>query len=335
LSWYHHQVGEAAIAETMKTTRAAARPSQSWSLPYIDQPVDFWRRIKDRFGPAVESVYFPMPGHIIGSGRPQLPSRHLQAFLESGVMERTLLLNPSVLVHPLRQIQRKLLQSLKELHESIGLTEIIVTNVKLAQLLRPAFPDVEIVASVLMDVGSPAQILYLGNSFDALVPSGRVMRDMRALRALKKAFPGRIRFMVNETCLPECVMRNQHTYETAVSQNFSRYCNEVIRARPWMALLVNMVLPEHLHLYDEIADGYKLVGRNSLRNPQDYMHVLTAYVERTPIPWDKLEDYSPTSTFDDLEITEEFFKRTLFCSRNCTECEYCREYYEQARSRRA
>lgn len=309
-------------------------PNQKWSLPYIDQPVDFWRRIKDRFGPAAESVYFPMPGHIIGSGRMALPSRHLEDFLASGVMERTVLVNPGVLVHPLPQIQRKLLSSLIELHERYGLKEIIVTNVRLAQMIRPVLPDVQLVASVLMDVASPVQTLYLGSTFDSLVPSFRIMRNMRALRALKKAFPGRIRFMVNEMCLPECVMRNQHTYELAMSQRFSLYCSEIYAAKPWMVLLADWVLPQHLHLYDEIADEYKLVGRNALRNPEDYIHLLAAYIERRPIPWDQIEDYSYKAIFEDLEITEEFFKRVLFCKKNCSHCDYCRDYYEQARARR-
>ena len=52
-----------------------------WALPYIDQPLEFWEKLTDAFGQHIREVYFPLQPEIIGSGRPILPSGHMQKFL--------------------------------------------------------------------------------------------------------------------------------------------------------------------------------------------------------------------------------------------------------------
>ena len=42
-------------------------------IPYVDQPLAFWEGIRDRFGPAIAGVYFPMPGGRFASGRSPQP----------------------------------------------------------------------------------------------------------------------------------------------------------------------------------------------------------------------------------------------------------------------
>ena len=61
-------------------------PSNRWSVPYIDQPLDFWEALQNDYGPFIADVYFPLPGHIMGSGRPPQPDSHTDTFLRRSAL---------------------------------------------------------------------------------------------------------------------------------------------------------------------------------------------------------------------------------------------------------
>jgi len=299
-----------------------------WVVPYIDQPLDFWRQLRDDFGDRISEVYFPLPGGLIGSGRPPQPDRNLESFLRDARLPAGVLVNPIVLPKPLEVLLEPIVDALRRLRDDYAVRAVTVTNPTLASRIREALPDVTITASTLMDIGTPAQAALIEGVIDRLVPASRVMRDLPALQKLREAFPGRVRLIVNEGCLPGCPLRVQHFAEMASLDNPApeSLCGQLLERRPWLRLTSSWVLPQHLRFYDGLFDELKLAGRVTLRNPRHYRSVLTSYVYGLPLGPHEI-GAGPASVIRPMEIDEEFFQTTLSCDRQCGACAVCREYW--------
>ena len=89
------------------------------------------------------------------------------------------------------------------------------------------------------------------------------------------------------------------------------------------------MLPQHLHLYDGLYDSLKLAGRVTLKDSVKYRQVLEAYVLRQPMNPRDIGG-GPASPLEALEIAEAWFEHTLRCSKDCTSCTVCRDYYASA-----
>jgi hypothetical protein len=105
-------------------------------------------------------------------------------------------------------------------------------------------------------------------------------------------------------------------------------CSGLLQRRPWLRLIGAWVVPQHLHLFDAVIDGYKLDGRVTLQNPKRYLTVLDAYLNRTPLGPHAIGS-GPAGVHRPMEVDEDFFKETLRCDKNCMECEKCRGYWEK------
>jgi hypothetical protein len=128
----------------------------------------------------------------------------------------------------------------------------------------------------------------------------------------------------------------QHFQEMASGLSHPQsLCQELLEQQPWMRLTGAWVLPQHLHLYDGLYDELKLAGRVTLGEEAAYRRVLEAYICRRPLGPHAIGG-GPASVLEPIEITEEFFARTLECGQRCHECSRCREYYEhEIRNRRS
>jgi hypothetical protein len=100
-------------------------------------------------------------------------------------------------------------------------------------------------------------MVYL-SGIDTIVPSTSLTRNPEGLLELKHAFSGRIRLMVNESCLTDCSLRTQHFYEMSNPEiTFPKsLCEGILKAKPWLRLTGSWILPQHLDLfsgcYDEV-----------------------------------------------------------------------------------
>ena len=321
-----HPSGPAELPAPRATPDPAAAAAQRlWAVPYIDQPLDFWHRLREDFGASIRSVYLPLPAETIGSGRPPQPSEHAHAFLESAILPVNVLVNPAVLPEPVERIAPRVIDRLQEWCELYGIQGATVANVLLARKIRQALPHLELAASTLLEIATPAQAFMIDGVFDVLVPSGRAMRDLAGLRALRAAFPGRLRLIVNEACLPGCPYRTQHFHEMAAGvADPQSLCHELLEREPWLRLTGAWVLPQHLHLYDGLYDELKLAGRVTLRDPARYRRVLGAYIARAPLQPHEIGG-GPASVDWPAEISEQFFRFTLECGHACGACTRCRE----------
>jgi MoaA/NifB/PqqE/SkfB family radical SAM enzyme/collagenase-like PrtC family protease len=302
-----------------------------WIIPYIDQPIDFWERIHDTFGRSIQAVYLPLPNTSVGSARPSQPDIYLQDFLRRSPFALSVLVNPIILPQPIKKIAGLVLNNIKRFQEQCDLKEVTISNLRLAKYIKEKLPAIDVVASTLMDVSKQNQVAMLEDACDTIVPASRILRDIDALKKLRQMFKGRIRLIVNESCLPGCPFRIQHFFEMASDKiSFPQsLCTDLLRHTPWLRLTGSWILPQHLHLYEGLYDELKLAGRVTLQDPKDYLRVLDAYIHAQPLMPHEIGG-GPASILEPIVIEEEFFKKTLFCKHECHRCNICKNYYHAA-----
>ena len=302
----------------------------TWVIPYVDQDLAFWEEIADRFGAYIKQVYFPVPGRAIASGRGQQPERFMQTFLRRAPLAKSVLINAIVLPRPAEEYAPRVLDTLKQLHDDFGVSSVTVTNPTLAQLIKQALPEFSVAASILMGISTPLQALMIRDYVDAITVDNRLVRDLAGLRRLRQAFPGEIRMIVNEACLPGCPYRTQHFYEMGYGDFFPQsLCRAMLDEQPWLRLTGAWILPRHLAYYDGLYDSLKLAGRVTLRDRTKYLTVLNAYIRREPILPSDIGG-GPASVLANIDMPDELFETILHCDKNCHVCSACRDYYEQA-----
>ncbi|MDR1728323.1 MAG: radical SAM protein [Acidobacteriota bacterium] len=303
-----------------------AAAAKTWSIPYIDQPAEFWEGLVAEHGAALREAYFPIGLEGVGSGRPLQPGRHLEGVLRSGVLPMAVLVNPVVLPRPLREIGGRILDEVRRLHDEYGVRNLTVGDVRLAERIKASLPDVRLAASCLQEVAEPAQARLLGGLFDVLVPSTRLLRHPGRLAALRASFGGRLRLIVNEGCLDPCFDRKQHFFEMAGAAGGGAprsLCEPRLAREPWLRLTGGWILPQHLHLLDAVADQYKLAGRVTLGDPARYRKVLRAYVRRLAL-WPHEIGGGPASVLARQPVPLEHFQVMASCDHLCADCGYCR-----------
>ncbi len=303
------------------------KSNKIWSVPYVDQPPAFWQDLHRRFASCIDQVYIPFPSGLVSSGRPLQPDSRVLEFLEKSPFDISVLINPIILQKPAHLLAGPLIEKLEILAASYRIRAVTVSNPGLAEKIREKMPRLNLTASVLMDIFEPAQLVYINDIFDTLVPSSRILRNIPALKALKKAFRGRIKLIVNEGCLPHCVHRVQHFYEMASKIEFPRsLCAEVLEKEPWLRLTGSWVLPQHLYMYDGVYDDLKLSGRVTLQDPGHYRDVLSAYIHRVPKRPHRIGG-GPVCGGLNRHIGDIFFEKTIYCDKDCISCSICRDYY--------
>lgn len=298
-------------------------------IPYTDQPKLFWDRLFKTFSPYIKEVYFPMQSEDIGSGRPLQPVKHLSGFIENDAIPKSILINPIVFPHPIVEKAGEILKYLKGMIPRYNIVGVSVVNLSLAKIIKEEFPAIEVTASTLMDVFTIQQVLILNHSVDVIVPSSRIIRDLRRLHEIRASFIGKIRLLVNESCLPSCLYRTQHFFEMAdfTNRHPESLCNDLLSQFPWMRLTGSWVLPQHLRFFEGIYDELKFAGRATLRNPQDYFDVLGNYFLLNEISTMKIGG-GPASIPYDIRITDEFYEFSLHCDKKCDTCSVCRDYWQ-------
>lgn len=299
------------------------------SLPYIDQPPDFWRRLDAAFGPHVHEIYFPMSNHVVPSGRPPQSEANLIKFLELGGVARAVLVNPIVLHQPLEQVGDLILNELYTLNRYYGINRVTITNPGLGRLIRQQLPQFRINASVLMGIRSPEQLVYLQEIVDEITLDTAILRHLTLLRQMRQGWSKSIKLIVNEGCLPGCPLRTQHFYEMSCESIVpGSLCSRMLEENPWLRLKSAWILPQHLHLLSGLYDVVKLAGRVTLQNPDKYLRVAAAYCEQKELQAHDIGS-GPAGMLTPMPISSEFYETTLNCDKQCGLCHYCQDYYER------
>ncbi len=307
---------------------------KSYIIPFVNAEMEFWEKLSAIYEQKIKEVYFPITDVQIGTGRPKQPEVHLQDFLESKVLPVSLLVNPVVLPQQVENITDNVLKKLEYYLTNYNLVGVTLTNVDLARKIKETFPNLSITASTLMEIYNKQQLVMLENVFDTIVPSNRILRDINSLKKLKAAFKGKVRLLVNESCLSSCIYRTQHFYEMSNPKIVypRSLCNNLLEQKPWLKLTGGWVLPQHLFLFDDVYDEIKLAGRVSLQQPEHYFEVLGSYINKSPLQVHEIGG-GPASVNCPMEIETAFYKFTLFCEKNCETCSICADYWAKKASK--
>lgn len=304
--------------------------SAGFIIPYVDQKMSFWNKVSDTYGERIREVYFPITDEHIGSGRPKQPEIHLAEFLNSKILPVSVLINPVVLHRPFGEIAEHVIKKIEYYLENYSLVGLTLTNLSLAQSVKRKFPSLKLTASTLMEIYNDQQLVILGDVFDTLVPSTRILRDLDALTRLRIAFKGKIRLMVNEGCLSSCLQRTQHFFEMSnpeISYPES-LCSELLAEKPWLRITGSWVLPQHMFLFNGLYDEIKLAGRVALRDPVRYMKVLDSYIHTKSLSPHEIGG-GPSSVNVPMDISTDFYSYTLSCRKNCYSCSVCSGYWNE------
>jgi len=233
--------------------------NRNWIIPYVDHPISFWNEIKDKYFNNIQEVYFPISSDIVHTERPVQQLLNLKAFLKEVKLPCSLLINPITLPFPAKEIAPKIIEEIKRLIDKYRIIGATISNLLIAECIHKEFPGLDLTASVLMDISHTNQIVMIKDIFKSVVPSSRIMRNAKALLSIKQSFQGKVRLIVNESCIPACPFRIQHFYEMPGSKKYPEsLCRDLLKEFPWLTLSGSWVLPQHLHYYDNFRPLYRI-----------------------------------------------------------------------------
>ena len=306
--------------------------------------------------PVVREVYFPWVDEP--SGRPKLGyeeeddkeelalalRRDLTRLREAGV-RLDLLLNANC--YGAEAMSRKL-----EDHVIDVITKLLSWNLKpeivttaspfIARTLKKAFPEIEVRASVNMRLTTLQAFKYLAPLFDSYYLGRDVQRNLEAVRRFSDwchANGKKLCILANSGCLRNCPWQTYHDNLIAHSDDAMKVEN----VKGWIPhicwtlykdpknfveiLKATWIRPEDLHHYEGLVDVVKLATRQHA-NPD---MVISAY-ERGTFEGNLLDLFEPGFSpafypqfIDNSAFPSDWFERTSFCSRECTNCGYCED----------
>ena len=73
-----------------------------------------------------------------------------------------------------------------------------------------------------MQIHEPQQIPFIMHDTDSLAVDTRIIRDLNALKNIRNCYPGKIKLIVNEGCIPGCPYRTQHFYEMSTPMDYPK-----------------------------------------------------------------------------------------------------------------
>ncbi len=305
---------------------------------------------KDR----VAEVYFPWEGFASGRDPAALPEgmsrfgleaakrAELKAFHEAGIRLNLLLNGNCYGADSLsRAFFLSLGDTLDELITELGVSSVTTTSPVIAKFIKQNFPQIEVRASVNMEIGTTAGMAYLSNVFDGFYMQREHNRDFAYIRKMKAWCDKngkKLCLLANSGCLNHCSAHHfhdnlvAHHAEIAKMDNayeFQGICWDYLREKKNLdsyLQITNFIRPEDIRLYEEWFDCVKLATRAST-HPE---RILRAYCEERYIGsvMNLLEpDHSGAVLpllVENSEIPADFMENAGNCNKDCDSCDYCR-----------
>lgn len=174
---------------------------------------------------------------------------------------------------------------------SYGLKSVTTTSPLIAKFVKNNFEDVEVRASVNMEIGTVQGMKYLAGYFDSFYMKRELNRDLESIGTLHKWCEenGKKLFMLaNSGCLNFCSAHNFHdnlvAHEEEIAKmdnayNFGGICHEYLKNPENYETLyenMNFVRPEDIDKYNGLFEAVKLATRIH-NNPGE---VLESYIRK-------------------------------------------------------
>lgn len=233
------------------------------------------------------------------------------------------------------------------LKENYGLSSVTTTSPLIAKFFKQNFPDIEVRASVNMEIGTVEGMDYIAELFDGFYLKREYNRNLEKIISAREwcdKNSKKLYGLANSGCLNFCSAHIFHdnlvAHENEISEMDNAYqfvgqCWDYLKKEEkrenWIRL-TNFIRPEDIKLYEEYFDGIKLATRvNS--NP---VRIIGAYCRET-FSGAVSELLEPNhsgifypSVIENKKIPEDFAEMVLKCSKNCGECGYCHEVQKTA-----
>jgi len=306
---------------------------------------------------SINEVYFswgsaPSGRSAVGLGqgllpfeREELQRRQLKQIADAGI-GLNLLLNANC--YGGQSLARKFYQESGDLvdylQQNMNLVSVTTTSPVMGRFLRDNFPNLEIKASVNMEIGTVEGMEYVKDSFDAFYLKRELNRNIPAIAPLRSWCNNhgkKLHILANSGCLNHCSARQFHDNLVAHEQEiagmdnafvFRSACREFLNSaenRQNYLRYSNWIRPEDLHRFEGIADGVKIATRIS-PNPAQ---ILLAYLQGsfTGNILELLEPNYAQSFYPEVlnshTFPKDYFDIRHFCSGKCETCGYCEQVY--------
>ena len=315
-----------------------------FTIGYQDN--DILKRTVLRMREHIGEVYFPYYSFTSGRGMPTIEQ---QAKMESDLVEYVqaglkgnLLLNGNC--YGARAQSRALFNrigdALEHCIEKFALSSVTTTSPLIAKFIKMNFADIEVRASVNMEIGSAESMAYLAEHFDGFYAKREFNWSFSRLESMKKWCEQnnkKLYLLANSGCFNFCPARTfhdnlvAHQHEISEMDNafeFHGMCHNFLKDKNAHATLLrrlNFIRPEDTYLYENLCDAIKLATRTS-RNPSA---IVEAYCTRK-FGGNALDLTEPSHSghlypaiIDNSKIPQEYATNRLHCAKNCEACGYC------------
>lgn len=233
------------------------------------------------------------------------------------------------------------------LKENFGLSSVTTTSPLIAKFFKQNFPDLEVRASVNMEIGTVEGMDYIAELFDGFYLKREFNRNFEKLTLARNWCDKngkKLYGLANSGCLNFCSSHIFHdnlvAHENEISEMDNAYqfvgqCWDYLKKKEkqkdWLRL-TNFIRPEDIKLYENYFDGIKLATRvNS--NPG---RIIGAYCKESfSGAISELLEPNHSGIFypaviENKKIPESFAEKVLKCSKNCGECSFCSEVQKTA-----
>lgn len=303
----------------------------------------------------ISSVYFSAPGH--SSARSVVEQEAWEGMREELRYIRNLGVSLTLLYNAncygdgavSSQFEKEILETVGTMVKEVGITDLTTTSPFVAKVVKRAFPQIKICASVNMWIGTVQAMEYLGDTFDGYYMQRELNRDFKRIKQLSDwcARNGKqLRLLANSGCLYTCPFHTFHDNLVAHEKGASQLDNAMSnRPSPcWdmmhrladeeaaaVFLRESWIRPQDIGNYEPYFSEVKLATRMH-SNPR---RVVGAYVRgRFSGNMFDLTEPSYSQRFhrhvlDATKFPEDWFVRTSNCSRDCAACGYCSRTAQQ------
>ena len=244
-----------------------------------------------------------------------------------------------------KTLATKMQKHVEEMRTLFDIGAVTTASPYLAKVIKEAFHDLEIRASVNMRIGTVNAMRCLESFFDSFYLQRELNRDMDAILRLRKWCDDngkKLNMLVNSGCLSYCPYQTFHDNLVAHEAQIDHKDFNMVQSsycRDWMKseanhpdyLRATWVRPEDMHLYAGLFDSYKLATRISY-SPRK---IVAAY-GRGRHNGNLADLTEPGFDFGKYIIDNSLFppewgEKTSHCAHHCDSCGYCRQVYEKVR----
>ncbi len=324
------------------------------SIPY-NYDLNLVYEIAKRRPKNIDELYLPADQSVVGSGRPHKQPNDYDKqvpviidLMHKHGIKVNMLINgqcEGLAFYEERNLKR-LLEYIRFFRNEFGLDSITVIDAIHLEDIKNYIPDIELHSAVNLMVNTVQKARYLkALGADVITIDKDINKDIGMIKKIKEATGLSLKMLVNDSCLPDCVYRIQHAnavghvgclnyeeYEEFgkdINLVFIRQCGKLYKESPWLFFKSSFIRPDDIKYYEGIVDSIKIVDR--MGSTGEILNIIDAYSKDT-YSGDLLDlVFVGKAALRKKGITilngmmpEDFFAKITSCSKDCMECNYCR-----------